>query len=92
MIDQRSVKQVGELRECMIRNVMRLMSEGKLLVAIHFDRFAERECKKMTLMLNDFPLTDIAKIALEIAMAIDLLVKIAQDFLQGFCAAELVEH
>lgn len=92
MINQRSVEEVSELRKSMIRNVMRLMSEGQLLIAINFNRFAECKCEEMALVLNNFLLTDFAKIAFKIAMAIELLIKITKDALEGFCAAKLVEH
>ena len=92
MIDQCSKKEVSELRECMVRDVMRLMGLGKLLIAINFNRFAECECEEMTLVFNNFLLTDFAKIAFKIAMAIELLIKITKDALEGFCAAKLVEH
>ena len=92
MIDQRSMGEVSELREFMIRDVMRLMSLGKLLIAINFNRFAECECEEMTLVFNNFLLTDVAKIAFKVTMAIELLIKIDKDALQGFCTAKLVEH
>jgi len=92
MIDQCSKKEVSELRECMVRDVMRLMGLGKLLIAINFNRFAECECEEMTLVFNNFLLTDVAKIAFEVTKVIELLIKITEDAFEGFCTAKLVEH
>ena len=73
----------------MIRDVMSL---SKLLIAINFNRFAECECEEMTLVFNNFLLTDVAKIASEVTMMIELLIKITEDAFEGFCTAKLVEH
>ena len=71
---------------------MRLISLAKLIIALNFNRFAECECEGMTLVFKHFLLTDVAKIAFKVTMAIELLVKITKDALQGFCTTKLVEH